>query len=354
MGTRDKKVILAPYVRLGYSGKALKLGFGSIQTVFTDKPLQEAVIEVCHYLLKPRTLGELNEFISKLNVLEDPQKSHLRTILKNRNIYINFDFYNREDRYSRHSLFYNMSGANPKEVQNKLQDSHVALVGCGGIGTVVGVNLATAGIGRLTLIDDDHIELSNLTRQILFTEDDINKSKAKVLKDRIEERARNIQINLIEKLLDSEEKFIENVPACDLLVVSGDSPNISTHANIYSFKKNIPFINIGYIQDIAIWGPFIIPGKTPCFRCFSNQNISRDQASDGLNSKVLDINKKYQAPSIGPVNMLSGAAASLDILKYLGKFGEIQSLNRRVGIWTNELRIEYQDYARSEECPICS
>ncbi|MBO2531192.1 MAG: hypothetical protein CW348_15340 [Thermobifida sp.] len=92
----------------------------------------------------------------------------LVSILYNGPYLILADSYHPVDRYSRHSLFHWLSGADPQEVQERLARSHVVFLGCGGIGNLMSVNLATAGVGQVTLVDSDLIEKSNLTRQYLF------------------------------------------------------------------------------------------------------------------------------------------------------------------------------------------
>jgi len=79
------------------------------------------------------------------------------------------------DRYARHIILKEIGGAG----QQRLLDAHVVLVGAGGIGAPAIQYLAAAGVGRLTLIDDDIVSLSNLQRQVLFATDDIGQPKVK-------------------------------------------------------------------------------------------------------------------------------------------------------------------------------
>jgi len=82
----------------------------------------------------------------------------------------------RLDRFARHIVLPEIGGIG----QARLADAHVVLVGMGGIGNPALQYLAGAGIGRLTLIDDDRVELANLQRQTLFTPDDVGQAKARV------------------------------------------------------------------------------------------------------------------------------------------------------------------------------
>ena len=79
-----------------------------------------------------------------------------------------------QSRYSRQVILENIG----KEGQEKLLKSSVAIVGCGALGTVAANNLARAGVGKITIIDRDFVELNNLQRQMLFDEKDVGAPKA--------------------------------------------------------------------------------------------------------------------------------------------------------------------------------
>ncbi len=344
-----EKYLLAPYVSCGFCNNELDIGFGSILITITDKIDQEAYLKATFFIKNPRTLNEFKEFIFNETRANNKELVYENFILKN--FLIKENAYDPDERYSRDHLFYNLSGADPKVAQKKLESKHVVILGCGGIGNIIATNLATSGIGKLTLVDNDDIELSNLTRQILFCEADVGNKKTSTLKEALLSRNNNVSIDTLNIICDSQEK-IKQLPACDLIVASGDSDNICIYLNKYSFSNKIPFVNVGYIQDIACWGPFIIPGKTSCFECFSCNNIANQE--NELQFLIEGINKGYKAPSFGGINMLAAASATLDIIKYLGEFGEIQSLNKRVGIWTDTLKIEYQTYQQNPECTLCA
>lgn len=82
----------------------------------------------------------------------------------------------RLDRFARHIVLPELGGAG----QVALAHAHVVLIGCGGIGSPALQYLAGAGVGRLTLVDDDVVEASNLQRQTVFSEADLGRSKAEV------------------------------------------------------------------------------------------------------------------------------------------------------------------------------
>jgi len=102
-------------------------------------------------------------------------------------------------RYSRHFVLPEFG----PEAQQKLKIASVVVIGAGGLGCPVLLYLAAAGVGTITIIDNDVVSLSNLQRQILYTTEDLNKSKAEVAAIKIRKLNPTITINSIEKNIDT-------------------------------------------------------------------------------------------------------------------------------------------------------
>lgn len=189
-----------------------------------------------------------------------------------------------DHRYSRNFLHFGLYGNNPQRTQNLLFSSTVTVLGCGGIGNHIAHALATSGVGHIALVDHDCVELSNLTREIMFTEDDIGKYKVHVLKQSLEQRHQGINISTwllkIQKHTD-----LKGLPESDLIVVSADHPpNIGMWVNEYCVSQRKSYIMVGYINDISVIGPFYIPGKTSCYACKNLVLIRRKKNYLTLNS----------------------------------------------------------------------
>lgn len=121
-------------------------------------------------------------------------------------------------RYQRHL---SLPGFGP-EAQLKLKDSSVLMIGAGGLGCPALLYLAAAGVGRIGIVDDDTVDLSNLQRQVLYTEDDIGQSKAEVAARSL--RAQNPHVECIayaERL--SVENAVERIGAYDLVIDGSDN-----------------------------------------------------------------------------------------------------------------------------------
>lgn len=343
-----KKFTLAPYVRVGFLEGTLHFGFGSLRQLITDKDMQNCLLDAAILLKKPHYLEEVASFLKNEGHNSLIIQDALEILLKN--FLVLEGSYDPKDRHSRSFLFYSLSGAEIEKVQKEISHKKVAIVGCGGIGNVVGVLLATAGVEEFILVDKDQIELSNLSRQIMFKETDCGQFKTKVLCESLKERASQIKISEVREFID--ENNINCLSNADFILISGDQESVLDLINAFAVQHNIPFMNVGYIEDIAVWGPLVIPRKSGCYGC-KQHLVNFDCLTQNQINKCKEINNDYQAPSTGPINMMASSFAALDILKLLGNFGQVQSLNTRIGIWTHDFHIEKQDYSLNPLCDVC-
>lgn len=345
----EEKYILAPYLEIQYFDNSLYFCFGSISQVITDEKIKKPLCDILNVCLNPTTKDEIKKFCRQKG---DNYEKALE-ILFSKNYLIPEKIFDKNNRDSRSDLFYLLNSANPEHVNQNLKKSHVVLIGCGGIGNIISVNLATHGIGEITLIDDDYIESSNLTRQIMFTEKDVGKYKVDILKRELKKRRSNCIVHSYKKAIHKiqEMNFLKNKNV-SLIVLSGDEPGLLRIVNQFCIKNNIPFIHSGYINDISVYGPLVLPNQTGCWEC-QNHVISDEMIPEYVADIKQKINRNLKSPSIGPVNMISSAMATLDILKYLGKFSNVQTLNRRIGIHSYKSEFEFQDFNINKDCKNC-
>jgi len=125
--------------------------------------------------------------------------------------------------------------------QQKLQDAAVLVVGCGGLGSPIGVYLATSGVGKIHLVDFDTVDISNLHRQVFYTLDDIAKSKAAVLSKFIQKRAPYSEVSYTDKPITKENVF-EIISEFDVVVDGTDSLPTKYLLNDACVIKNKPLV----------------------------------------------------------------------------------------------------------------
>lgn len=349
---KKEKYILAPYVRTGVKDGVLRCGFGSLGQLVSDPTERKICLSSMNYMTAPHTIVELQAYLnSQFHEDRDINNQTIHRLITG-NYLIPETGFNQLDRFSRHYLYYYLSGANASEVQQKLAEASVAILGCGGIGNLVAVTLATLGVQKITLVDGDIIEESNLGRQIMFTQKDIGPKKVEVLKKSLLERNPDLSV---ETIAGSVQDFLESKKKkpSHLFILSADSTGLIHEVNRYCVKNDQPFINIGYIADIALFGPLVIPGVTGCFSCqrfiVDNENIPEKEMM-----QIKKINERSSNPSIGPINMLSASLGLIEILRFLGEIGQLQTTKARIGCWTDRLEFEFQTMNKNPHCSVCA
>ena len=167
-------------------------------------------------------------------------------------------------RYSRQIVFEKIGN----DGQEKIKKANVTILGLGAIGSKSAELLTRAGIGSLILIDRDIVEESNLQRQSLFTEQDINQPKAIVAKAHLEKINSNTKIKAFFK--DINHKNIEEYIKPTIVLDCTDNMQTRFLLNEFCFKKKIPWIYAAIIESTGMLFS-IIPEKTPCLTCIFNE-----------------------------------------------------------------------------------
>lgn len=179
------------------------------------------------------------------------------------------------ERYARHIILKEIGGAG----QQRLLDAHVALVGAGGIGAPAIQYLAAAGIGRLTLIDDDAVALSNLQRQVLFATDDIGQPKVEAAEVAVALLNPEVRVTGLQTRLTAEN-------AADLLdgadVVVDGSDNFATRLAVADTTRRlrIPLVSAAVGQfdgQLAVFRGW--EADKPCYRCLVGHDPDRPDIS---------------------------------------------------------------------------
>ncbi|TPG12844.1 HesA/MoeB/ThiF family protein [Sphingomonas oligophenolica] len=209
-------------------------------------------------------------------------------------------------RYARHIVLKEIGG----EGQKRLMAARVAVIGAGGIGSPAIQYLAAAGVGRLTLIDDDRVDLSNLQRQTIFATTDIGMPK--VAAAAAAARALNPRV-----AVDTHPVRLEAANVAMLLagadVVLDGCDNFATRLIVadQTLRDRVPLVSAavgqfdGQLGVFRGWEP-----DRPCYRCFVGTSPDREAGScaeDGI---------------LGPVAGVFGSLAALEAIRAIVSFGE--------------------------------
>lgn len=170
------------------------------------------------------------------------------------------------ERYSRQTLFPPI-GHNG---QDKISNKHVLIIGAGALGSGSAEMMTRAGVGKLTIVDRDYVESSNLQRQQLYTEEDVRERLPKAAAAEIHLQAINSEVKLTALIADATPELltelVSGVDRVDLILDATDNFETRMAINDISQKFNIPWI---YGACVGSFGMSfsIIPGVTPCLNC---------------------------------------------------------------------------------------
>jgi adenylyltransferase/sulfurtransferase len=166
-------------------------------------------------------------------------------------------------RYSRQELFSSIGG----EGQERLRASSVLVVGCGALGSALAETMTRAGVGRLTVVDRDLVEVSNLQRQSLFDEDDAAQARPKAVAAEARLRRINSEVEVQGVVADLDAATAARlVGAADLVLDGTDNFETRYVVNDVCLGAGVPWV---YGACVAAHGTALAirPGRTPCLRC---------------------------------------------------------------------------------------
>jgi molybdopterin-synthase adenylyltransferase len=220
----------------------------------------------------------------------------------------------------------------------KLRNAKVCIVGAGGIGNPVATQLTAMGVGKLKIVDRDVIEISNLHRQHLYTENDIGKVKVEVAVENLRRMNSAVEIEAVPLSLTryTAESVVKGF---DVVIDALDSVDARYAINDACIKFNIPFI---YAGALGMLGSVctILPNKSACLRCIFPA-LTEDEmptcSTEGVHPSIL--------------YLVAGVQVSEAVKVIIGQQPTI--VNKLLYIDLNELSFEKIQVFRHEECPSC-
>lgn len=183
------------------------------------------------------------------------------------------------DRYARHIVLPQVGGVG----QNKLKAARVAVVGAGGIGCAAIPALAGAGVGALTIIDDDVVEISNLHRQPLYRTDDAGKAKAELAAAVVASLNPFVAVTAVTERIEADNA--RDLLAGHDLVIDG-SDNFATRLAVSdaSVALGLPLVSAAAIRFQGQIGLF---RARPCYRCFVGDAFDSDDCDTCAQAGVI-------------------------------------------------------------------
>ena len=239
-------------------------------------------------------------------------------------------------RYSRHLLL----EAIDVEGQEKLISSHVLIIGAGGLGCAAAPYLAAAGVGKISLIDHDKVELTNLQRQIMHNQNSLGKSKVESGKQFLQSMNPALTINAVE-VKATEELLTTLLPTVDVALDCTDNFATRHLVNAMCFKHKIPLVSGSALKFDGQLSVFDFRNAaSPCYAClFSPEDHFKEISCSSMG---------VFSPLVGIIGAMQAAQA----LQVLIGFG--QPLVGRMLLW-NALNTQIDEIriSRNPDCKVC-
>jgi molybdopterin-synthase adenylyltransferase len=214
------------------------------------------------------------------------------------------------DRYARHIVLRDIGGAG----QTKLLSSHVLLIGAGGIGCPAMQYLAAAGMGIISVVDDDVVALSNLQRQVLYSETDIGTPKVGAAQVSVARLNPDVTFRALHQRIttDTQASLLDGV---DVVIDGSDNFTTRLRVNDLCIAAKVPLVSAAIGQFHGQIGTFFgWKEDAPCYRCFVGDAHDPDDCEDCATQGVL-----------GAMCGLMGSFAAMEAIRTLTGFGEAQA-----------------------------
>jgi adenylyltransferase/sulfurtransferase len=239
------------------------------------------------------------------------------------------------DRYSRQIRFRGIGEAG----QQRLLDARVAVVGCGALGSFQAGALARAGVGFLRIIDRDYVELSNLQRQWLFDQCDVEEGLPKAIAAARKIAAINSDIAVEPVVADLTPSNIDELLGDENLILDG-TDNFETRylINDYAVNSSRPWVYGAAVGSYGIMMP-VVPGKTACLRCVYPDPPAGAQPTCET------------AGVLGSVTALIASLQVSEAIKILCG-AEMSRKITTVDVWHGDIR-QLAQPGPAEHCPAC-
>ncbi len=239
-------------------------------------------------------------------------------------------------RYSRQIMLPDMD----IEGQEKLLSAHVAIIGLGGLGSPAALYLAGAGVGHLTLVDFDSVDVSNLQRQIVHRQASIGSPKVESARATLFALNPELKVSTITRVLD-EQGLLDLAHSVDVILDATDNFLVRQMMNDACLATCTPWASAAAIRfeaQITTFDPR--REDSPCYRCLYPETDGTDQtcSENGVIAPLVGILGAYEALEV--IKLITGIGETL--------VGRVQYFDAKYAEW-REFKLK-----KATDCPACS
>jgi bacteriocin biosynthesis cyclodehydratase domain-containing protein len=238
--------------------------------------------------------------------------------------------------------------------QERLRGATVAVLGVGGNGGRVALELAACGVGTIHLVDGDRVELSNLNRQIQYTEAEIGMGKAVATAARLRAINSEIDVQATPARLESQDDLARYIAGADLVIDAADWPahEIEFWVNAACFAAGIPYLAMSHFPPIARVGPLYVPGETGCYECQIIRYRREYPLFDVATSQRRGL--KSPAATLGPACGVIGGLIGVEAIHFLTSLHRPSTLGVGLTFDLRTLTATCEEIIPEPDCSVCS
>ncbi|MBP0119024.1 MAG: molybdopterin-synthase adenylyltransferase MoeB [Candidatus Nitrotoga sp.] len=240
-------------------------------------------------------------------------------------------------RYSRHILLPDIG----IEGQQKLHDAHALIIGAGGLGSPVALYLAASGVGTLTLVDDDTVDLTNLQRQIIHRTSSVGMPKVDSARASLAEINPDVRVTALNERAD-KKRLLELVAQADIVIDCSDNFATRYALNQACVELRKPFVSgaaTRFDGQVAVFD--MRQSHSPCYHCLYPEQ------SDALETRCAIMG--VLAPLVGIIGSMQ-AAEALKVLVGMGT----PLCGRLLVMDALHMELRTVKLSRDPACPVCS
>lgn len=327
--------------------------------------VNEGTVHLLENIDGQRTLAELKAYMKeKYNVNPDyveqvlllMVKNHIVTKVDNCTVILSSQ---DKERFARQINYFSEFLDSETEglvAQKKIMDSNIIIFGCGAVGGNIAMQLAMAGVGKITLFDFDKVEISDASRHMYFCNDSIGKYKVDALANELRKINPLIEVAVINNSLKPESNIEGIIKKYDFVVNTMDEPYIGYTASKISricVKYNIPhFIAGGFDAHLSSTGELIVPYVTPCVECYASH--FKQKLKDWKPKKHPVKSRYKEIGGLACLSLFSSSYACIEIIKCIAGLVDLEDKYKVRGEFLfHDMSLTYLDVEKNPNCPIC-
>ncbi|CAM5651821.1 hypothetical protein SAVIM338S_06543 [Streptomyces avidinii] len=244
---------------------------------------------------------------------------------------------------------------NKYDLQRRLRDCRVTLLGLGGLGSHVLLDMAAMGVGHVRAVEFDRVELSNLNRQILYREEDIGKEKLHLAVERVKQFNPHIDIEPVDLRISSVEDVARVLEGSDVCISVADRPKmeIANWVNEACVRAGVPLITGGLETQRAVYYT-MLPGVTGCIECWRRQTFASDEVSGQLLQEKRDRQIGGDNAAFCPLVTMTTGFLIGELTRLVTKIAPPVAAGRLMELRFADYAMgESERWERQSDCPVC-